>query len=547
MKKFITLILAIPLIAVSCNKDNVQTSPEPDPEPVPESYEISFSISSTGFSAADTEGETVSITEFSEGDACGLYIINSGKAVKSNIRLVASKTGDILVWNPEDGEKLIYEKDDRYFLYYPYQENSYMEGKIPGNISETLTEEQLFAELAAGWAPSSDQSDQVKFSASDLMIAEGITGQEEDGTVPVIFGMTHRMALAVINKPQTVYDFGEDYPRDYTVTYDPTFPERGLLEYNGKYYCLVRPETASEIEISFGNGEKKTADTGNIEAGACRSFEFNETVSSTLSPGDFYCRADDGKGYIVPQEAIVSIDNDTQVIGVVFYKGLHEKDNLSDYTRSLPSGGAALGNTVHGYAVALTDANNGDSDQLKWSSKAITKPDDANYTLDQGTSTDNTDWNGYYNCCKIYDFVTGYAGSYTITDFPAALAACTYGNWTVDADGQPTEDYGWQNRFIAPADCSGWYLPSAGQLTAIHNQEDLLTGQIEKINAIVTDGSREHIRWITSISRYVWSSTEYKYSPSRSAYAVYFNGGSANWQNKYGNSNIYAVRPVLAF
>ena len=117
----------------------------------------------------------------------------------------------------------------------------------------------------------------------------------------------------------------------------------------------------------------------------------------------------------------------------------------------------------------------------------------------------------------------------------------------MDADGHATEDYGWQTRFIAPSDCSGWFLPSAGQLTEIYNCKDLLAGQIGKINAIITDSSKEYVRWITSISRYVWSSTEYGASPGRSAYAVYFNGGTANWQNKYGVSNAYAVRPVLAF
>ena len=547
MKKLTALILLFPLLAASCRKEEAPTTSQPNPEPAPEPAEISISISSTGFSDADASGETVSITEFSDGDACGLYILNDGKITASNIRIVASDKAGQIAWEPEDGTALDFEEGQKYFLYYPYQETDSMEDLVAGTADANTTAEDLFAGLVSGWTPATDQSDQEKFAAADLMIAEGVAAPETGGTVPVAFGLTHCMALAVIQKPQTVYDFEEDYLRDYTVSYDPSFTGRTLLENNGTYLCLVNPVSAPEIEVLFGDDGKETINTGNIGAGTYRTFSITETDQCSLTIGDYYCRADDGKGYIIPQSAVSAMDNDTQVVGVVFYKGRHSKDNLSDYTQPLSAEGTALGKDVHGYAVALTDANNGDADQLKWSSKAITKPDDADWTLDHGTSTDMTDWNGYYNCCRINGFVTEYDGTYTMADFPAAFAAANYGNRRVDADGHATEDYGWQTRFIAPSDCSGWFLPSAGQLTEIYNCKDLLAGQIGKINAIITDSSREYVRWITSISRYVWSSTEYGSSPGRNAYAVYFNGGTANWQNKYGVSNAYAVRPVLAF
>ena len=545
MKKLTIAVLAISLLAISCGKEEVQIDPKPEPKP--ESAGISVSISAGGFTVAENgTGNEIMAPDFSAGDICGLYVISNGKITGSNIKVTASGSGEELLWTPETVEPLAYDEGNRYFLYYPYQEDSYMEDKIQ-EIADDISAGQLFAGLVSGWEPSADQSDEGKFHDSDLMIAEGTAGQENDGTVPLSFGMTHSMALAVISTPQLIYDFGEDYPADYTVECSPVFTDRELLEQEGKYYCLVKPESASSIEITFGEDGKKTIGTESITAGTYMTYDVTSTIQCSLQAGDFYCMAEDGKGYVIPQDAASTISNDTQVVGVIFHKGRHDKDDKSDYSKPSVSGGSALGGTVHGYVLALTDAHNGDTDQLKWASKAITKPDDPDYSLNQGTSTDKTDWNGYYNCCRISAFVDEYRQNYHMTDFPAANAAITYGHRAVDGNGQNTDAYDWQARFTAPSDCSGWFLPSAGQLTQIYNDREFLAEQINKVNAVITDTSKEHVRWIKSISNYVWSSTEYQNSPHASAYAVFFNGGDINWQNKYGDSNIYVVRPILVF
>lgn len=115
MKKLTALILLFPLLAASCRKEEAPTTSQPNPEPAPEPAEISISISSTGFSDADASGETVSITEFSDGDACGLYILNDGKITASNIRIVASDKAGQIAWEPEDGTALDFEEGRNIF------------------------------------------------------------------------------------------------------------------------------------------------------------------------------------------------------------------------------------------------------------------------------------------------------------------------------------------------------------------------------------------------------------------------------------------------
>ena len=141
-------------------------------------------------------------TEFTAGDECGLYIVRGEAVVYENVKLTATAGPDgNLAWQPEAGVTLAGGlAGEQYFLYYPYQAD--MTGKV-----KVTDDADFFAPLINDWQPASDQSDYTAgYTASDLMTASG-NADKANGKVLLSFAMTHRMTLAVIEMPKTVYKF----------------------------------------------------------------------------------------------------------------------------------------------------------------------------------------------------------------------------------------------------------------------------------------------------------------------------------------------------
>ena len=109
------------LLAASCTQEEF-------PAVQDKAQQLTISVIDGGYtSAADNKGtravENGYTTEFTEGDACGLYMVRGGKPVYSNVKLTAEKdaaTGGIM-WKT-DGTTLAAGMDgESYYLYYPYQ------------------------------------------------------------------------------------------------------------------------------------------------------------------------------------------------------------------------------------------------------------------------------------------------------------------------------------------------------------------------------------------------------------------------------------------
>ena len=103
--------------------------------------------------------ENVYTTAFTEGDACGLYVVRGTQTLYSNVKLIAERdadTGD-LVWKSENTTPLMGGlSDEHYYLYYPYQAD--MSGKTATLTGSALTDAEFFAPLIASWQPREDQS-----------------------------------------------------------------------------------------------------------------------------------------------------------------------------------------------------------------------------------------------------------------------------------------------------------------------------------------------------------------------------------------------------
>ncbi len=157
-----TLWMAAALLLTACSQEDFPLPSTGDTMP------LSITVIDGGFNGTSRAVESGYRTVFTEGDACGLYIVRGGTVVYDNVKLTVTAGMDgSLRWKSDvtlagglDNEK--------YFLYYPYQ--SVMRGKTDASATDA---EGFFAPLVSGWQPAVDQSDYAAYTGSDLMTATG--------------------------------------------------------------------------------------------------------------------------------------------------------------------------------------------------------------------------------------------------------------------------------------------------------------------------------------------------------------------------------------
>ena len=499
-------------------------------------------------SPATRATENCYTTDFTAGDACGLYIVRDGRVVAANIKLTASAatdgtgSGASLVWTPDTSAgTLYYRTADRYFLYYPWQSaptGAPAEGAEFAPSGTGDADAEFFAAMIGAWKPAADQSDYENYTASDLMTAEGTAGVSSGVAVPLAFPMTHRMALAVVEMPWTVYKFTGTTIPDYTATAVVAFEdEKRPSLHDGTYRYLVHPAAGAKLTATYDDGtqhEFTVSIAGNsLSAGSyktCKVDGGKTEKSYTLQIGDFYCTKDNGtSGYVIPQEVDAAIVQSATVVGIVFQTdksriGKAEKDALK-----------AKGiNEPHGLVMAVK--NGGTS--LKWSNVEET----TGATVCTTVADCYQDISGLKNTQAIYN-LTKYKES--ADNYPAFKAVA---------------DFNTNN--AVPEKATEWFMPSAGQIW------DLLEnlGKVEALKAQRTNGSKPwngHDNgdvcfnlnsWLTGIIgahlfdgvyNYFWSSSEHSdYYYARGWHVDSYGDVDCDWNHKYYGR---VVRPVLAF
>ena len=538
----------LPLLLASCQQEEL-----PGMNGASDTTPLSITVTDGGYAlttsadgsqkAATRATEDGYRTEFTASDACGLYLVRNGAIVYDNVKLTATAgTNGSLIWQPEAGVTLAGGMaGEHYFLYYPYRAN--MTDKVTASAT---SDEEFFAPLISGWQPAADQSTYAAYTASDLMTATG-TAVRTNGSISLSFSMTHRMAMAVIEMPKTVYKFNDNSIPDYVIATTADFGDNAkpCRMADGTYRYIVNSAsgTATNITGSY-DGDKKefTITPSGISANFCKTYKVDgATISekqTTLQMGDYFCKNSDDNWYIIPQEATP----DGNVIGIVFYAGQHETDQ-SNYLQPLTEDGPTIPDgKVHGYVVALTDVHDDSSDRLRWE---YGPGNVYNKAIDASTST--RDWQGYSNSLKFHEFVNkneNKEAGWEMKHFPAALACETYGNRMLDKDGNDANGkYDWQKPLAAPGNTSGWFLPSRGQLEYLFKNCSVLSARMTDVkNSTPTDCSyKDEIGWF-STSLYYWSSTEDSGGPYY-AWGVLFGSGDGRHLKYY----TYRVRAVLAF
>ena len=117
---------ALLLLLVSCTQEEF-------PAVQDKAQQLTISVTDGGYTSAvenmKTRVETRAVengytTEFTEGDACGLYVVRGTQTVYSNVKLTAERDADTggLVWKTESPTPLAGGLlDEHYYFYYPYQ------------------------------------------------------------------------------------------------------------------------------------------------------------------------------------------------------------------------------------------------------------------------------------------------------------------------------------------------------------------------------------------------------------------------------------------
>ena len=426
------------LLAVSCTQEEFPAAQD-------KALQLTISVTDGGYTSA-VDGKTTRAvengytTEFTEGDACGLFMVRGGKPVYSNVKLTAEKdaaTGG-LMWKT-DGTTLAAGMDgESYYLYYPYQADMAGKTATPAE-GAVMTDAEFFKPLIDGWQPGDDQSTHAAYTASDLMTAGGST-TGTGNTIHLSFAMKHRMALAVIEMPKTVYKFTDANVPDYTVPSEVTFTgtAKPLRMADGTYRYLVHSSMPA-IEGSYDEGNREF--TINTSAplpvhgeykkykvdGAAETIKNGTYAESGIARiGDFYCTKNNGTtGYLIPKEADETTVQAATVVGIVFQTdksriGAKEKEKL---------GGEG---NVHGLVMAVKNI----ATRQAWGL----------FGMDEGLTTCRTkadnynDISGYGNC----EHIRANRGSFA--NYPAFKAADDY-NTTCPV----------------PSTTTGWYLPASGQ------------------------------------------------------------------------------------
>ncbi len=494
---FYMALMAVMTTLAACSQDDEPMDAAPKATP------IEFEITDGGYGGdeATRAKEEGFRTKFETGDKCGLYIIDNGEFIASNVKLTAEEgeNGEI-TWKAADGAISGVTENSKYFLYYPYV--SYADSRVSNALGDKDTE--VFKELIANWSVYHIQSTYTSYTQSDLMTATGTPSPETDDKLKVSFHLTHRMALAIIEVPRTVYKFTDTSIPDYVPTLvDFTVGDNFLLPYrmaDGTYRCIVNPieETYSDRCITgtiTGNkkftipseklkGIDKEKYTRFVVGGGAVT-----EINHNLQAGDYLMK----DGMLVGKDETLTEEQKANVAALVFAVGHNQYDN-SDYSKT------GIGSEkCHGYAVALHEAATGKT----WGPNT---PLGCYPEWVNSAESSVNDWNGYGWTQKIRT-----AEGNKLTSYPAAY-------WAVDYGGMD-----------APSNSSGWFLPSIGQLNEVWQAQGTANLFGDVGDHLAEDG--------------YWSSSEdYGYTE-----CVLFVNSKDNKVSSDSKEASKAVRAVLAF
>lgn len=511
--KQIYLFLSLALLC-ACSSDEELPAVAQQPCPA-----LELTVSAGGFiTDSSTSGtratDNGTATTFENGDRVGVIVLEGGTLKGNNLPYKyngSSWSFDAATAGSESTGKSVYYYDNKatnvtYIVYFPYSTDADGVTSLDGGGG-----------LKSKFIPKADQQSEAGYRASDLMVWTSGSGSPQKTLAATL---THAYnSVSLLPEVHYTLEDGQDFVHPSPAISDVNFIMDDKIVYpykaaDGSYRYILPSGLMNNSVRCFYTCDNKTysKDLTVSSAGANTRYSSTQRVNAgtyslaNARVGDFYCKNASNEGYLIPGDAI-SFPANMNCIGIVFKAGREATDN-GTYT---DIDGREM-SAINGYVVALQDVS---SSTLKWADR------NGQYDFWVGTSTSESDWQGYDNCQKMKN-----GGDWSIGHFPAANACQNFGT---------AEPY---LRYAAPAGSSGWFLPSCGQLLSLYKNRDVLSGQINKLKAINGYGS---IGWFSG--SYYWSSSEYP-SYSDGARGVRFDNGNVGWGSKRNHGY---VRGVFAF
>ncbi|WP_289123873.1 fimbrillin family protein [uncultured Bacteroides sp.] len=453
-----SLACALILMLAACTSDALDELPPvgTDPDARPLTITVSDGgMYATGQTRAQERGYS---TVFTEGDRIGLYVVKDGTLEVKNLCLTLQGGKWTL---PAGASQLFYSPDKSYHAYYPYQNDSYMNGKVsPGD-------EDFFKLLVKAWSVKDNQRTYAQYTASDLMTARGVYNNHT-----LSFAMEHRMSLLILQVPATKYTYtekidGQEIPKIY-YRYTAVISKNSYWQENPCTARLLVNTTNPTLLVPgaykyYYNGAEETFNFDysqlKLQPGKYTVHQVGDSkVTEKFRPlkaGDYYMQ----DGSILPGDEVSNLSRDEQesCLGVVFWVGEIERIHWTQIDRKM--GDRLLmrdhPECVHGMVVAMRDAS---SQKVKWvTGKGTTENiyEWAKKSFKDFTSGEQADWEEilasdiYFGYCSSR-LMPLYGSRHSDTTFPALDAIADYAA-----------------TYPAPAGSSGWFLPGSYELATL--------------------------------------------------------------------------------
>lgn len=463
-----------------------------------------ISVSDTGFESDNTTRATENnySTIFVNGDAIGIFAVRNG-AIVSNINNVKCTMQDG-AWEMETN--IEYKESEfkkmSFYAYYPY--NGTFNSDTDFDASKTLTDGDPFEGYVANWKVDAEQ-DEANYTKYDLMTSVGkASGQRLKGEVS--FVMQHRMALAVLQMPDVVYDFTNT---DVTID-DYILPtQAGSFKLNNKiakpyeqeinsktyYRFLVNPNKEFTIAGSYiTSKEEKIYDhTATLTSGQAKLYKVKnpDTIKQQLSVGDYLC----ADGSIISKDAAVP----ENAIGVIFYVGNPQPSvtHADKYVEAKDPLRRDYPECKHGLVLALKNALLGTAEKGRFNTS------NKHY---YGTwfRTDEKYMNSYVDTERGKN-VAPIAGFQGYNNTVLMEVGATMGDdYKAGAGNALTALENYRTENATPTTSTGWYFPSDFDLITVKQVVATVNSSIEKANGtvlVINDGATEG-------GSFYWSNTE---------------------------------------
>ena len=325
-------------------------------------------------------------------------------------------------------------------------------------------------------------------------------------TIPQVEGMPSFTITNLSSKAKDdIYTVSD---ASFSISYTVPTDDKGMTGFTPRGLCNVERKLSSE-----GNGTNTYTFTyTNIHS------DILLTYGPYTQMGDFYCRAADGTGYVVPGDATLTDTQKAACLGIVLKAGKDDSGNWKDEGNYTLKGTDTKLTDFHGYVLALYDAAASDGDgslvqSFGWG---------PNGTIYIGT---DQSWDalfcGYINTQIIKEYAER-----NKKDLATIFAATYYAT-----DGYEAYENG---KYASPSNSSGWFFPSAGQCQYWGQNKDFLLAAMKKASG------NDSYAW----GEAYWSSSEYSYNAGYTAWFMRSSSGGIESLSKF---NPICIRPLLAF